>query len=188
MPCGAISDSSRTAHIERMPLPRLPKIHRQRIRRSALCVEGDIDDRGHHEDVYERWRQREADAATFLSGMRLDNCPGAGNPARLSCRAYRHPGRPEINHASARDILRRRVALGANDRRHAAVCEKGSLSKRKFRSARAPTVFAPAPRPLGLALRGTARQGVGPHKSGRLVLVELPRKISRHPLFRSVPS
>src|SRR5437764_15240786 len=121
MACGAISDNSQTAHIERMPLPRLPKIHPQRIRRSALCVEGDIDDRGHHEDVCERWRQREADAATFLSGMRLDNCPGARNPARLSRPAYRPPGRPKINHASARDILRRRVDWEASDRRHAAI-------------------------------------------------------------------
>src|SRR5215472_12883201 len=86
--------------------------------------------------------------------MRLVDLPGAGNPARRGGPQCRHPRRSEINDAGARDIFRRRVALGANDRRHAALCQTAGLSRQKYTLGgvlpdRAPSRFSPASRARG---------------------------------------
>src|SRR5215471_19975914 len=64
--------------------------------------------------------------------MRLVDLPGAGNPARRGGPQCRHPRRSEINDVGARDILRRRVAMGANDWRHAALCQTAGLRQAKI--------------------------------------------------------
>src|SRR5580704_1937281 len=65
--------------------------------------------------------------------MRLVDRRGAGNPAGPGDTKRRHARRPEIGDADARDILRRRVALGGGDRRHAALCQSAGLRGRERR-------------------------------------------------------
>jgi hypothetical protein len=69
----------------------------------------------------------EADPSTFLPGMRLVDCRGTGDQAGPGNPQRRHARRPEIGNADARDILRRCAALGASDRRHAALCQSAGL-------------------------------------------------------------